>query len=129
MIIENPERLGLSQLHQLRGRVGRGTDASYCVLLYQHPLSDLAKQRLSVMRESQDGFWIAEQDLKLRGPGDVLGVRQSGLMQLRVADLARDESLLPTVQLIAQELSQHHSDIAVLLTARWIGAAEKFLHA
>ena len=129
MIIENPERLGLSQLHQLRGRVGRGKDASFCVLLYQHPLSDLAKQRLSVMRESQDGFWIAEQDLKLRGPGDVLGVRQSGLMQLRVADLARDEALLPTVQLMAQTLAEEHPAIAELLTARWIGSAERFLQA
>ncbi|MDP1573720.1 MAG: ATP-dependent DNA helicase RecG [Coxiellaceae bacterium] len=129
MIIENPERLGLSQLHQLRGRVGRGKEASYCVLLYRHPLSTVAKQRLSVMRESQDGFWIAEQDFQLRGPGDVLGVRQSGLMQLRVADLARDEALLPTVQLMAQALSQDHADIAALLTARWIGAAEKYLQA
>lgn len=129
MIIENPERLGLSQLHQLRGRVGRGVDASYCVLLYQQPLSEMARARLSVMRESQDGFWIAEQDLKLRGPGDVLGVRQSGLMQFRVADLSRDEALLPTVQVIAQTLLQHHVDIAASLTARWIGVAEKYLHA
>lgn len=129
MIIENPERLGLSQLHQLRGRVGRGVDASYCVLLYQHPLSQLARERLSVMRESQDGFYIAEKDLQLRGPGDVLGVRQSGLMQFRVADLLRDEALLPIVQKITHALLENHSDLAVSFTTRWIGIAEKYLHA
>jgi len=129
MIIENPERLGLAQLHQLRGRVGRGKDASFCVLLYKSPLSLMARERLRVMRESQDGFFIAEQDLKLRGPGDVLGVRQSGLMQFRVADLSRDEALLPTVEILSEALSMRYPAIPALLVARWIGAAEKYLHA
>ncbi len=87
MIIENPERLGLAQLHQLRGRVGRGMAASHCVLLYQRPLSANGKQRLTAMRESNDGFYIAEKDLELRGPGEVLGTRQTGLMEFRVARL------------------------------------------
>lgn len=129
MIIENPERLGLSQLHQLRGRVGRGKDASYCVLLYKSPLSDVTKQRLTVMRESQDGFWIAEQDLKLRGPGDVLGVRQSGLMQFKVADLVRDEDFLPVVEKLAKALNGFDAALSELLIARWIGAAKKYLNA
>lgn len=129
MIIENPERLGLAQLHQLRGRIGRGSDASFCVLLYQNPLSSLAKKRLSVMRETQDGFVIAEQDLQMRGPGDVLGARQSGLMQLRVADLMRDQHLLPAVQIVSQELAQHYPDIISLLAQRWIGSEIKYLQA
>lgn len=129
MIIENPERLGLAQLHQLRGRVGRGIDPSFCVLLYQHPLSEIAKKRLAVMRETQDGFAIAEQDLQMRGPGDVLGARQSGLMQLRVADLIRDQHLLPTVQIVSQELAKNYPDVVPLLAARWIGAQIKYLRA
>ena len=90
MVIENAERMGLAQLHQLRGRVGRGTDASSCVLLYRAPLSQLARERLKVIRESSDGFEIARRDLELRGPGELLGTRQTGLAQLRVADLMRD---------------------------------------
>ena len=90
MIIENAERLGLAQLHQLRGRVGRGSAASSCVLLYQSPLSALARQRLETMRQTNDGFVIAEKDLELRGPGELLGTRQTGLAAFRVADLARD---------------------------------------
>ena len=128
MIIENAERLGLSQLHQLRGRVGRGENASFCVLLYQYPLSDIAKQRLSLMRETQDGFVIAEQDLKMRGPGDVLGVRQSGLMQFRVADLMRDQHLLSTVQAVSAELLKDHPNCVSHLIRRWLGNEVKYLH-
>jgi ATP-dependent DNA helicase RecG len=97
MIIENPERLGLAQLHQLRGRVGRGSDASHCVLLYGHPLSRVAKQRLQLLRTTSDGFALAEEDLKIRGPGELLGTRQTGMLQFRLADLQRDASLLPAV--------------------------------
>jgi ATP-dependent DNA helicase RecG len=129
MIIENPERLGLAQLHQLRGRVGRGSDASFCVLLYQYPLSDIAKKRLVVMRETQDGFVIAEEDLQMRGPGDVLGARQSGLMQLRVADLMRDQHLLPSVQKVSQLLVNAYPQSVSLLTQRWVGAEIKYMHA
>src|SRR5690606_31637466 len=94
MIIENPERLGLAQLHQLRGRIGRGAAASHCVLLYSEPLSHQGRARLKVMRESQDGFFIAEQDLLLRGAGEVLGTRQTGDMHFKIADLQRDSDLL-----------------------------------
>ena len=93
MVIENPERLGLAQLHQLRGRIGRGEIESCCVLLYQSPLSAQARNRLDILRLSNDGFVIAETDLQLRGPGEVLGTRQTGILQYRIADLARDESL------------------------------------
>lgn len=129
MIIENSERLGLAQLHQLRGRIGRGDQASFCVLLYQNPLSELARQRLSVIRETQDGFLLAEKDLEMRGPGDVLGVRQSGLMQLRVADLMRDAALLPVVQRVSGELAESYPEIAERLIRRWIGETAKYLHA
>ncbi|MFL5222853.1 MAG: ATP-dependent DNA helicase RecG, partial [Microvirga sp.] len=97
MVVENAERMGLAQLHQLRGRVGRGAKASTCVLLYRAPLSDLARQRLGVLRETNDGFAVAQKDLELRGPGEVLGTRQTGIMQLRIADLLRDADLLPQV--------------------------------
>lgn len=119
MIIENPERLGLSQLHQLRGRVGRGTAASYCVLLFQEPLSAQAQQRLQIMRKSQDGFTIAQEDLVLRGPGEVLGTRQSGLAQLKMADLLRDQHLLPQVQAAGQYMLQHCPQQAEALIQRW----------
>jgi len=108
MIIENPERLGLAQLHQLRGRVGRGSAASHCVLLYHPPLSQLGRQRLGILRETCDGFLIAEKDLELRGPGEMLGTRQTGLLQFKVADLMRDADLLPAVR-----------DAALALLARW----------
>jgi ATP-dependent DNA helicase RecG len=98
MIIENPERLGLAQLHQLRGRVGRGKVASHCVLMYHGPLSQQGKERLQVMRDSTDGFVIAEKDLELRGPGEVLGTRQTGMINFRIADLQRDEALLNGVK-------------------------------
>src|SRR6204780_397293 len=111
MVIENAERMGLAQLHQLRGRVGRGTAASSCVLLYRAPLSALARERLKVIRDSCDGFEIARRDLELRGPGELLGTRQTGLAQLRVADLMRDADLLPKVQESAELLLESHTDI------------------
>ncbi len=124
MIIENPERLGLAQLHQLRGRVGRGSRASYCVLLYSSPLSMQGKERLSVMRETNDGFVIAEKDLQLRGPGEVLGSRQTGLIQFKIADLQRDADLLGAVHQAAETLfSQYPSHIEPLIQ-RWIPARE-----
>ena len=126
MLIENAERLGLSQLHQLRGRVGRGAAASTCVLLYQSPLSALARERLDVMRRSNDGFEIAEKDLELRGPGELLGTRQTGVAGMRVADLARDAGLLPDVRRVADLLLQDHEALAERLVARWVGSAERF---
>jgi len=125
MIIENAERMGLSQLHQLRGRVGRGSDESSCVLLYRAPLSALARRRLAVMRDTSDGFEIARHDLELRGPGELLGTRQTGLAQMRVADLARDADLLPLVQRTAArvELDAPRRDA---LIRRWIGAAARY---
>ena len=106
MVIENAERLGLAQLHQLRGRVGRGSAASSCVLLYQQPLSMLARQRLDTLRQTNDGFVIAEKDLQLRGPGELLGTRQTGIASFRMADLARDADLLPQVHALADDLLQ-----------------------
>ena len=129
MLIENAERLGLSQLHQLRGRVGRGEVASTCVLLYQPPLSMNAKARLEVMRESNDGFVIAERDLELRGPGELLGTRQTGEAGFRIADLARDSDLLPDVQRAAEALLSESPARAEALIARWVGAAERFAEA
>ncbi len=121
MIIENAERLGLSQLHQLRGRVGRGDQESYCLLMYQNPLSETGKQRLSILRESNDGFVIAEKDLELRGPGDVMGTRQTGLMQFKIADLSRDSGLLDQVQQAATVICQHYPDNIQPLIDRWLG--------
>ncbi|HEY9110582.1 MAG TPA: ATP-dependent DNA helicase RecG [Rhodanobacteraceae bacterium] len=129
MVIENAERLGLAQLHQLRGRVGRGSIASTCVLLYQSPLSGLAKQRLETLRETSDGFVIAETDLRLRGPGELLGTRQTGEMGFRVADIIRDASLMPAVQRVGAALLRGHPALAKRLTARWIGAAARFAEA
>ena len=121
MVIENAERMGLAQLHQLRGRVGRGAAESTCVLLYKTGLSALARERLTVMRETNDGFKVARRDLELRGPGEVLGTRQTGLMTMKVAELARDSDLLPRVQATAEVmLEQHPANIAALLR-RWIG--------
>lgn len=121
MVIENAERMGLAQLHQLRGRVGRGSAPSSCVLLYQS-LPELARERLRVMRESNDGFRIAEKDLELRGPGEILGTRQTGLIGFRVADLARDGVHLPQVREAAEWLLEHAPDSADTLISRWIGA-------
>jgi ATP-dependent DNA helicase RecG len=129
MVIENSERLGLAQLHQLRGRVGRGSIASNCVLLYQTPLSRLAKERLQVMRETNDGFRIAEKDLELRGPGEVLGTRQTGQLQFRIADLARDAHLMPDVQRVAEAMMKHHPDRCERLIARWVGDAARYVDA
>jgi ATP-dependent DNA helicase RecG len=129
MIIENAERLGLAQLHQLRGRVGRGSAASSCVLLYQSPLSQLAKQRLETMRQTHDGFVIAEKDLELRGPGELLGTRQTGLAGFRVADLARDADLLPQVQQLGAQLIAQSPDVVERIIARWVGGAARYASA
>lgn len=126
MIIENPERLGLSQLHQLRGRVGRGNKKSACVLMYKGPLSASAKQRLSIMRETNSGFVIAQKDLEMRGPGEVLGTRQTGLMQMRIADIVRDEHLLPTIRKSAEEIMNNNRECVDPIIARWLSGAEQF---
>jgi ATP-dependent DNA helicase RecG len=126
MVIENAERMGLAQLHQLRGRVGRGTEASTCLLLYRAPLSQLARERLKAIRETNDGFEIARRDLELRGPGELLGTRQTGLAQLRVADLMRDADLLPRVQETAELLLASYTDNIAALAARWIGSGERY---
>ena len=126
MIIENPERLGLAQLHQLRGRVGRGEAASHCVLLYQSPLGQQGKARLGAMRESSDGFVIAERDLQLRGPGEVLGTRQTGLMEFRVADITLHGELLPRVKQLAAEIGRDYPEHMDPLIRRWLGSAERF---
>lgn len=120
MIIENPERLGLSQLHQLRGRVGRGEIESHCLLMYHAPLSQNAKQRLSVMRETNDGFIVAEKDLELRGPGEILGTRQTGVIEYKFADLIRDSELLPDVYFCANDILKKSPKIAQALCTRWI---------
>jgi ATP-dependent DNA helicase RecG len=126
MVVENAERMGLAQLHQLRGRVGRGAAESTCVLLYRAPLSEIARERLAVMRATNDGFEISRRDLELRGPGELLGTRQTGLMQMRVADLMRDADLLPQVQRAAElMLTANEANIAPLLR-RWLGAGERF---
>ena len=126
MIIENAERLGLSQLHQLRGRVGRGSQSSHCVLLYSAPLSGNGAARLKIMRETNDGFKIAEKDLEIRGPGEVLGTRQTGDMHLRIADLQRDAHLLPEVKRLAIKLLQDYADNVDPLIARWLGHSEQY---
>ncbi len=126
MIIENAERLGLAQLHQLRGRVGRGSAQSSCVLMYNPPLGDLAKQRMEIMRQTADGFQIAEKDLELRGPGEVLGTRQTGMLMFRVADLARDAGLLKVIPEVADKLLKQHPQQADKLIRRWIGDASRF---
>ncbi len=129
MIIENPERLGLAQLHQLRGRVGRGQVASHCVLLYHAPLSDTGSKRLSVLRETTDGFKIAQRDLEIRGPGEMLGNKQTGIADLKVADLVRDQQLIPLVQNIARHLYQHHPDNANAITQRWMANKDIYSNA
>ena len=127
MIIENPERLGLAQLHQLRGRVGRGSVESFCLLMYRAPLSFTAKQRLQILRDSSDGFVIAEKDLAIRGPGEVLGTRQTGEMQFKIADLQRDTDLLEPVQQLAQQISADNQ-LSSTITRRWLGAGEQYGH-
>lgn len=126
MVIENPERLGLAQLHQLRGRVGRGQQESHCVLLYSTPLSQHSTERLSIMRQTTDGFKIAEMDLKLRGPGEVLGTRQTGEMELRIADLQRDAHLLPKIKTTAETILAEYPAQAEAIIRRWLGGSERY---
>ena len=129
MVIENPERLGLAQLHQLRGRVGRGAVASHCVLMYKTPLTKTATKRLAVLRESNDGFVIAEKDLQIRGPGELLGTRQTGLAELKIADLVRDAKLIPEIQQHAYLMWNKYPQQAVLLINRWLANKEKYSNA
>ncbi len=129
MIIENPERLGLAQLHQLRGRVGRGSAASHCVLLYHAPLSPTAQARLAVLRESNDGFVIAQRDLEIRGPGELLGTKQTGLANFRIADLTRDAHLLPAAQQAAQQLWRLDQRACEGLIRRWLGYRDMYAQA
>jgi ATP-dependent DNA helicase RecG len=127
MVIEHAERMGLSQLHQLRGRVGRGATESACVLLYQGPLSPMAKERLKVIYENTDGFEIARQDLQLRGPGELLGARQSGVPMLRFADLALDLDLLDAAREAAELLLRDEPEVAKAHLARWLGGRNEYL--
>ncbi|MBJ3816030.1 ATP-dependent DNA helicase RecG [Shimwellia pseudoproteus] len=129
MIIENPERLGLAQLHQLRGRVGRGAVASHCVLLYKSPLSKTAQLRLQVLRDSNDGFVIAQKDLEIRGPGELLGTRQTGNAEFKVADLLRDQAMIPEVQRIARHIHQRYPQQASALIERWMPETERYSNA
>lgn len=126
MIIENAERLGLAQLHQLRGRVGRGTQASSCVLMFQAPLSKTGRKRIDALRKTTDGFEIAQIDLELRGPGEVLGTKQTGEMQLKIADLLRDKAMLPKVQQAAEQIIQDHPDVIEPLIDRWMRDTEGY---
>jgi ATP-dependent DNA helicase RecG len=126
MIIENPERLGLAQLHQLRGRVGRGSEQSHCLLLYQTPLSDLSKQRLEIMRSSNDGFYIAQKDLEIRGPGEVLGTRQTGLMEHKIADLGRDAVLLDEVKACGELMRTQYPKNIDPLIDRWLSVNQQY---
>ncbi|KAA1164065.1 ATP-dependent DNA helicase RecG [Pseudoalteromonas distincta] len=129
IIIENPERLGLAQLHQLRGRVGRGATASHCVLLYHAPLSHTAQKRLGVLRDSNDGFVIAERDLEIRGPGEVLGTKQTGLAEFKIADLTRDKHILNQVRPIAQQMLKQHPEAVDPLIQRWLGNKQNYAQA
>ena len=126
MIIENAERMGLSQLHQLRGRVGRGSASSHCVLLYRAPLGQLARSRLAVLRDSNDGFFVAQRDLELRGPGELLGTRQTGLPQYRIANLLRDGGLMPQVQRVAETLQREGGDHEARIVRRWLVDADRY---
>tara|TARA_B100001063_G_scaffold1535_1_gene1116 strand:- start:170 stop:2251 length:2082 start_codon:yes stop_codon:yes gene_type:complete len=129
IIIENPERLGLAQLHQLRGRVGRGSVASHCVLLYHAPLSHTAQKRLGVLRDSNDGFVIAERDLEIRGPGEVLGTKQTGLAEFKIADLTRDKQTLNQVRPIAQQMLNQYPQYIEPLIQRWLGNKSNYAQA
>jgi len=126
MVIENPERFGLAQLHQLRGRIGRGNIQSHCVLMYQKPLSEMAKQRLAIMRETNDGFVIAQKDLELRGPGEVLGAKQTGMVAMKIANLMRDQALFSQVKNAATLIMQEYPKIIQPLIHRWIDQSEKY---
>lgn len=125
MVIENSERLGLAQLHQLRGRIGRGAKESHCLLLYKKPLGELSRERLAVMRQSNDGFFIAERDLEIRGPGEILGSKQSGSLEFKIANLMRDQDMLPEVRQVAAKLLQAGAGQAEQLVSRWIKESEK----
>ena len=129
MIIENPERLGLAQLHQLRGRVGRGSIDSHCVLLYHSPLSVTAKKRLGVLRATNDGFVIAQKDLEIRGPGEVLGTKQTGLADLKIADLIRDQWLIPQIQQMAHNITEHYPHSVGPIVNRWLGDKQHYSQA
>jgi ATP-dependent DNA helicase RecG len=129
MVIENPERLGLAQLHQLRGRVGRGSIASHCVLMYKSPLSKTAIKRLTVLRESNDGFVIAQKDLEIRGPGEVLGTKQTGLADLKIADLVRDAHIIPEIQQTAYLISKKYPEAAQQIINRWLANREQYSNA
>ncbi len=126
MIIENAERMGLSQLHQLRGRVGRGSVQSHCVLVYKPPLGKTAKSRLAVLRDTNDGFLVAQRDLELRGPGELLGTRQTGLPDYRIANLVRDAELMPRVQLVAERILREAPDTGSAIMRRWLGDASRY---
>jgi len=127
MIIENAERMGLSQLHQLRGRVGRGAAQSHCVLLYKSPLGRVAKERLTVLRNTNDGFVVAQRDLELRGPGELLGTRQTGLPDYRIANLIRDAELMPQVQITAESIRKDSASRAAAIVRRWLGDASRYV--
>jgi ATP-dependent DNA helicase RecG len=126
MIIDNAERLGLSQLHQLRGRVGRGDQQSTCLLMYGAALSKTAKMRLATLRETNDGFVVAQRDLEIRGPGELLGTRQTGLLNLRIADLQRDQNLLPRIARCTESLLKDHPDRVMPLIRRWLGEGMQY---
>jgi ATP-dependent DNA helicase RecG len=126
MIIENAERMGLSQLHQLRGRVGRGAAQSHCVMLYRQPLGQMARSRLGVLRDTNDGFLVAQRDLELRGPGELLGTRQTGLPEYRIADLVRDAELMPKVQASAEQIQRDHPQTGQAIIRRWLGDAYQY---
>ena len=125
MVIDNAERLGLAQLHQLRGRVGRGQAQSHCLFMYQAPLSAMGRERLDILRQSNDGFVIAEKDLQLRGPGEVLGTRQAGTVGLKIADLMRDAHLLPEVKQLAEGYAAHPNQTSKIIL-RWVGDKHAF---
>jgi ATP-dependent DNA helicase RecG len=127
MVIEHAERMGLAQLHQLRGRVGRGAEASVCILLYQNPLTANARERLKIIFENRDGFEIARHDLRLRGPGEILGARQSGVPMLRFADLSADLDLLDAARATAEQLLREQPDTARGHLARWLGSRDRYL--
>jgi ATP-dependent DNA helicase RecG len=129
MVIEHAERMGLAQLHQLRGRIGRGTAGGVCILMYQQPLSTTARERLKIIFEHTDGFEVARRDLQLRGPGEFLGARQSGLPMLRFADLERDEDLLDAARRVAEELLRDHPEAAKRHLHRWLGRKSEYLRA
>ncbi|GAC27098.1 ATP-dependent DNA helicase RecG [Brumicola pallidula] len=126
MIVENPERLGLAQLHQLRGRVGRGSVESHCVLMYSGPLSKTASKRLGVLRESTDGFYIAEKDLEIRGPGEMLGTKQTGIADLKIADLIRDAALIPDIKNMAEYVWREYPSNSQALIGRWLAYKEEY---